>query len=463
MPAQLTALIMAAGHGTRMRSSLPKVLHPICGVPMVDWVIDAAREAGADRVVCITRPGEGVHEALPPEAEAADQTDGEGTASAILAARAAIEQSDRVLILSGDVPLTTGETIRGLLEEHEREQAVATVLTTDKIDPTSYGRVVRDENGLVERIVETKSTEGVPDEVLDIREINIGTYVFEAAELLAALDEVPVEDNGERYLPGVFPILLGKGGTIAAHRTDDVLSAMGINNRADLMEVTRHAQQRILREHAINGVTFSAPDTVAVDRDVQIGADTTIAAGVTLKGETRIGERCEVGPQTTITDSELGNEVTIPHSFLVECKVADGAKIGPFAYLRPEADIRSGAKVGTFVEVKKSTIHEGAKVPHLSYIGDADVGRGANLGAGTITANYHRGRKTRTTIGEGVHTGVHTALVAPVNVGDAAYTGAGSVITEDVPDGALAVSRPRDSQKNIEGYAERISDEEPKS
>jgi bifunctional UDP-N-acetylglucosamine pyrophosphorylase/glucosamine-1-phosphate N-acetyltransferase len=463
MPAQLTALVMAAGHGTRMRSSLPKVLHPVCGAPMVQWVIDAAREAGADRVVCITRPGEGVREALPPEAEAADQTDGEGTGSAILAAREAIEQSDRILILSGDVPLTSPEIIQGLLEEHEREQASATLLTTEEIDPTSYGRIVRDDEGLVERIVETKSTEGVPDEVLAIREINIGTYVFEAKELLAALEEVPVEDNGERYLTNVFPILLKKGLRIAAHRTDDTLSAMGVNNRADLMEVVRHAQRRILRGHAINGVTFTAPDSVSVDKGVAIGTDTTIAAGVTLRGDTRIGERCDVGPQTTITDSELGDGISIPHSFLVECKVADNAKIGPFAYLRPAADVRANAKVGTFVEVKKSTIHEGAKVPHLSYIGDADVGSGANLGAGTITANYHRGRKTRTTIGEGVHTGVHTALVAPVNVGDAAYTGAGSVITEDVPDGALAVSRARDSQKNIEGYAERISDEEPKS
>jgi bifunctional UDP-N-acetylglucosamine pyrophosphorylase/glucosamine-1-phosphate N-acetyltransferase len=228
------------------------------------------------------------------------------------------------------------------------------------------------------------------------------------------------------------------------------------------MEVTRHAQRRILTEHALQGVSFRAPDTVAIDKGVEIGADTTVAAGVTLRGATSIGERCEVGPATTITDSQIGDGVTIPHSFLVGCKVADDASIGPFAYLRPEADIRQKAKVGTFVEVKKSIIHEGAKVPHLSYIGDADIGERANLGAGTITANYHRGRKTRTTVGEGVHTGVHTALVAPVNVGPSAYTGAGSVITEDVPDGALAVSRPKDSQKNIEGYSQRVN-EEPKS
>jgi bifunctional UDP-N-acetylglucosamine pyrophosphorylase/glucosamine-1-phosphate N-acetyltransferase len=463
MAPQLTAVIMAAGHGTRMRSSLAKVLHPVCGVPMVNWVIDAAREAGADRVVCITRGGEGVAEALPPDrAEAIDQTEGEGTGSAVLAAREVLEQSERVLVLSGDVPLTTAATIEGLLEAHEREAAAATLLTTEELDPTSYGRIVRGDDGHVQRIVETKSTEGVPDEVLAIREINIGTYVFDGPALATALQEAQVEDNGERYLTSVFPILLDKGLTIAAHRTSDTLTAMGVNNRADLMEVTRHAQRRILREHATAGVTFSAPDTVAIDKGVTIGQDTTVAAGVTLRGATSVGAQCEIGPATTITDSQIGDGVAIPHSFLVGCRVADNVSIGPFAYLRPEADIRERAKVGTFVEVKKSTIHEGAKVPHLSYIGDADVGAGANLGAGTITANYHRGRKTRTTVGEGVHTGVHTSLVAPVNVGPSAYTGAGSVITEDVPEGALAVSRPKDSQTNIEGYSERVN-QEPKS
>src|SRR4051794_4362048 len=312
MAPQLTALIMAAGHGTRMRSSLPKVLHEVCGVPMVHWVIDAARDAGADRVVCITRAGEGVAEELPPDrAEAVDQAEGEGTGSAVLAAREGLEQSDRVVVLSGDVPLTTAATIEGLLEAHEREQAAATLLTTEELDPTSYGRIVRDDEGHVQRIVETKSTEGVPAEVLEIREINIGTYVFDGPALAAALQEAQVEDNGERYLTSVFPILLEKGLTVAAHPTGDTLTAMGVNNRADLTEVTRHAQRRILREHATAGVTFSAPDTVAVDKGVTIGEDTIVTAGVTLRGATSLGARCEVGPATTITDSEIGDGVTI--------------------------------------------------------------------------------------------------------------------------------------------------------
>jgi bifunctional UDP-N-acetylglucosamine pyrophosphorylase / glucosamine-1-phosphate N-acetyltransferase len=457
MAPQLTALIMAAGHGTRMYSSLPKVLHPVCGVPMLNWVVEAAQEAGADRVVCITRAGSGVADNLPPGAEAVEQHKGEGTGSAVLAARAAIEQSERVIVLSGDVPLTAPATIAALVSEHERAQAAATVLTTEDLDPTAYGRVVRDEKGSVERIVETKYTEGVPKEILEIREINIGTWVFEAGSLLEALDEVPTEENGERYLTNVLPILTKKGRTVAAHKTHDTLSAMGVNNRADLMEVTRHAQRRILEHHARAGVTFTAPDSVAIDKGVAIGSDTTIANAVTLRGTTTIGTGCAIGPATTITDSHIGDAVAIPHSFLTECRVADGVHIGPFAYLRPAADIRDGAKVGTFVEVKKSTIHEGAKVPHLSYIGDAEIGARSNLGAGTITANYHRGRKMPTTVGEDVHTGVHTALVAPVNVGDSAYTGAGSVITEDVPEGALAVSRP--DQKNIDGYADRVKEE----
>jgi bifunctional UDP-N-acetylglucosamine pyrophosphorylase/glucosamine-1-phosphate N-acetyltransferase len=401
-----------------------------------------------------------VAEALPATAEAADQTDGEGTGAAVLAARAALEQGGTVVVLSGDVPLTSAGLIADLVATHEQSQAAATLLTTEELDPTSYGRIVRGADGNVEQIVETKDPSGVPQEVLDTREINIGTYAFDARKLLAALDQVPTEDNGERYLTKVFPILHENGEKVVAHRTADTLSAMGVNNRADLAEVTRHAQRRIVDEHARNGVTFRQPDTAAIDRQVEIGAETVIENGVTLRGTTTVGESCAIGPGTTITDSRLGDGVIALHSFLVSCEVHNEVSIGPFAYLRPEADIRNGAKVGTFVEVKKSTVHEGAKVPHLSYIGDADVGARANLGAGTITANYHRGRKTRTTIGEGVHTGVHTALVAPVRVGDEAYTGAGSVISEDVPDGALAVSYPRRPQNNIEGYAKRVDEEQ---
>ncbi len=456
MAPPLTALIMAAGQGTRMRSELPKVLHPVCGVPMVHWVIAAARAAGADRVVCVTRPGDGVAEHLPEGVESAPQTEGEGTGSAVLAAREALEQSETVVVLSGDVPLVSAKVVQGLVEKHRAEQAASTLLTTDELDPTAYGRIVRDPDGSVKEIVETKSTEGVADEVLAIREINIGTYAFDGPQLVKALDEVG-ETDGERYLTGVFPILRERGLTVAAYRTSDTLGAMGVNTRADLMEVTRHAQWRVLARLARAGVTFTAPESVDIHATVEIGEDSTVGAGVTLRGQTKIGARCGVGPNTTITDAELGDGVTLLHSVLQDCRVADGATIGPFAYLRPEADVREGAKIGTFVEVKKSVVGAGAKIPHLSYIGDADVGEKANVGGGAITANYHRGAKNRTRIGKDARTGVHNSFVAPVSVGDSAYTGAGSVITEDVPDGALGVARAR--QKNIEGYRERIDQE----
>src|SRR3954468_9727491 len=293
MAPQLTALIMAAGQGTRMKSALPKVLHPVCGVPMVHWVVAAARAAGADRVVCVTRPGDGVGEHLPEGVESAPQSEGEGTGSAVLAAREALEQSETVVVLSGDVPLVSAETIEGLVTKHRDEQAAATLLTTDELDPTAYGRIVRDAEGSVKEIVETKYTEGVPEEILAIREINIGTYAFDGPELVRALDEVG-ETDGERYLTGVFPLMRERRLKVAAFTTGDTLGAMGVNNRADLLEVTRHAQRRILAAHARAGVTFTAPDSVQVDAGVEIGEDTTVAGGVTLRGTTRIGRHCSV-------------------------------------------------------------------------------------------------------------------------------------------------------------------------
>jgi bifunctional UDP-N-acetylglucosamine pyrophosphorylase / glucosamine-1-phosphate N-acetyltransferase len=454
-----TVLIMAAGHGTRMRSSVPNLLHPICGRPMIQWVIDAARGAGAARIVCVARPGSGLEEALPGDADLAEQRTGEGTAAAVLAAREAIEacaDDAPALILSGDHPLIDAELLRGLLGAHADAAAAATLLTTDKLDPAGYGRVVRGADGGVERLVETKHAEGVPAEQLAIREINLGTYVFRARELIEALDRVP-ETGGERYLTGVFPLLRERGLRVATHATDDTRIALGVNTRADLIDVERHVRARLVERHALAGVSFAAPETVVIDAVVAIGEDTHIAQGVTLAGATRIGAGCTVGPHTTLRAATLGDDVSVPYSHLVECEVARGATIGPFAYLRPGARVEEEAKVGSFVEVKNSTIGRGAKVPHLSYIGDADIGENTNVGAGNITANYDGRRKHRTHIGRNVRTGVDTAFVAPVSVGDGAYTGAGSVIVEDVPDGALGISRS--PQRNVEGYAERASEE----
>jgi bifunctional UDP-N-acetylglucosamine pyrophosphorylase / glucosamine-1-phosphate N-acetyltransferase len=453
---QPIALVMAAGHGTRMHSSLPKVMHPVCGRPMLQWVLEAARAGGAGRIVCVVRPEDGVAERLPDGTEAVEQREGEGTAAAVLAAREAIPADATVVVLSGDHPLVSPELIAELVAAHEREAAAATLLTTTELDPARYGRVVRAADGSVERIVETKNPADRTPEELVIREINVGSYVFAAGSLFDALDEVG-EERGERFLTEVFPILSKRGARVTTYQTDDASTALGVNTRADLLEIERRARERIVQTHALAGVTFVSPDSVSIDADVRIGPDTTVEAGVTLRGSTRIGSGCALGPNTTVIDAAVGDRVTAPHSFLVGCEVHDDVSIGPFAYVRPGSVVEERAKIGTFVEIKNSRIGVGAKVPHLSYIGDADVGEEANVAAGNITANYDGRRKHRTVIGKRAKTGVDTSLVAPVRVGEGAYTGAGSVITEDVPDGALGISRPK--QENVEGYAERVEKE----
>jgi bifunctional UDP-N-acetylglucosamine pyrophosphorylase/glucosamine-1-phosphate N-acetyltransferase len=428
-----------------MRSEVPKVLHRVAGRTLVEWVVAAARDAGAGRVVAVVRPGDGVADGLPDGVEVAEQREGEGTGSAVLAAREAVLGDGAgprsVFVLSGDQPLITSQQLTGLLEEHDRQGAVATLLTTDRLDPAGFGRIVRDGNGNVERIFETKHTDGLSREELAAREINLGTYVFDANTLFEALDQVGLERE-ERYLTGVFPVIRESGGTVAAHMTDDADAAIGVNDRVGLMRAEEAAQRRLAEGHALAGVTFLQPGTTRLEAAVTIGRDTVIGPGTVLEGGTSIGERCEVGPYAVLRDAEIHDDV----------------KIGPFAYIRPGTIVRDGAKVGTFVEIKNSDIGAGSKVPHLSYIGDADIGEGSNLGASTITANYDGRQKHRTKLGKSVKTSVHTSLVAPLDIGDRAYTGASSAITEDVPDGALAIARER--QKNIEGYADRKEQED---
>ena len=455
MAESFTVLIMAAGHGTRMHSQLPKVLHRVCGKPMVEWVADAAREAGAQRVLCVVRPGEGVADMLPDGIEPVEQHEGEGTAAAVLAARGTIE-SGSLVILSGDQPLVTAEQIAGLRAAQHAEGAAATLLTTDQLDPAGYGRIVRDGDGRFKEIVETKRTEGLPSTVLAIREVNLGSYAFDAAALFTALDEVGLTD-GELYLTGALPALMGRGRAVTTYATDDAAIALGVNDRAGLMQVEESAQRRILEAHARAGVTFLQPATTRVEAHVTIGEDTTIGPGVSLLGSTRVAEGCELGPHTTLQDASVGDAATVRQSYVIEADIGPSATIGPFSYLRPGTVVGEGAKVGAFVEVKNSNIGAGAKVPHLSYIGDTDVGDQANLGASTITANYDGRKKHRTKIGKSAKTGVHTSLVAPVDVGDRSYTGAGSVITGDIPEGALGIARER--QKNVEGYADRVEED----
>jgi bifunctional UDP-N-acetylglucosamine pyrophosphorylase / glucosamine-1-phosphate N-acetyltransferase len=453
-------VILAAGQGTRMRSALPKVLHPLCGRPLLGWPIAAARAAGAQKVVVVGGPDRALEPALQATQDVvlATQEEPRGTADAVLAAAPHIDRDAPVIVLSGDVPLLKAQDIRDLAAAHVQHQAAATMLTMVLDDPTGYGRVVRGPDGAVERVVETKKPGDATPQELEIREVNGGVYAFDGGALLDALPQVtPHNAQGELYLPDVLPILRAQDKIVAAHTTDDATAALGINDRSDLANVRAIAQQRIHEAHMTNGVTIVDPNATQIDADVHIDPDTTIAPYTSLLGATRIGRGCTVGPLTTLIDTKLGENVTIPHSYATGSEIHDRAQVGPFAYLRPGTVLREDSKVGTFVEVKNSDIGAGTKVPHLSYIGDADVGEGTNLGASTITANYDGQRKHRTTIGDRVKGAVHTSLVAPVTLGDDAWTAAGSTITQDVPPGALGVARAR--QRNVEGFAKRKQEE----
>ena len=445
---------MAAGAGTRMRSALPKMLHPVCGRPMITWPIIAARSAGVERVAVIVSPDRDLGDALPEGVETVVQPESDGTGGAVRAAIEIVRESKEVIVLSGDVPLVSTEVISELLTAHRDSGAAATVMSAILENPGTYGRVVRDADGAVEKIVEAKEPGDATEAELQIKEINSGTYVFQADSLVTALGEVSSDNaQGEYYLPDVLAIMRSRDEPVAAFVAEDIAVNLGINNRVDLAAVEAEARQRILRRHMLNGVTIVDPVSTWIDADVIIGADARIEPGTSLRGATEIGESAVIGPHSTVIDSGIGARSLVINSHLVLCEVMEDCSVGPFAYLRPGALLEDGSKAGTFVEIKNSRLGAGAKVPHLSYVGDADLGEGANLGAGTITANYDGVRKHRTVVGPGARVGVDTMLVAPVEIGEGAYTGAGAVIRENVPPRSLAVSRG--DQRTIEEYAER--------
>jgi bifunctional UDP-N-acetylglucosamine pyrophosphorylase/glucosamine-1-phosphate N-acetyltransferase len=436
----IAAAVMAAGLGTRMKSALPKHLHPVLGRRMVDWVIAAARELGADPVVVVASPSskdafEGV--------EVAVQEQPLGTGDAIRSARAALEgRADDVLILTGDTPALTSDLLRDLVASHRRERAAATVLTFVPPDVRAYGRIVRDGEGHVRAIVE--AADASPEE-LELREVNASIYVVRAEKLWPALDRLePKNAQGELYLTDAVRFLVDDGETVAAHIADDPFEAEGVNTRAELAAAAAVIRDRINERHMLAGATLVDPATTWIEPDVELEADVTIHPFVYLRGRSRVASHAEVHSHTVAIDAEIGT----------------GATVGPFCYLRPGTILEAEARAGTFVEIKNSRIGMRTKVPHLSYIGDAEVGENTNVGAGAITANFphQKGRpKGRTTIGKNVRTGIHNGFVAPVEVGDGAWIAAGSVITRDVPPDALAVARAR--QENKEGYAARHRDD----
>ena len=447
-------VILAAGQGTRMRSSVQKLLHPLCGRPIIEWPVAAARAAGADKVVVVDGPDRRLEAALNGHVSLAVQERPLGTGDAVRAAIDQIGSAGTVVVVNGDAPLITPESLRALVDSHESSGAAATIATMVLEDPSGYGRVVRAPDGTVEKVVETKAPGDASELELRIREVNTGMFAFDGAALAGALAEVrPHNAQGEHYLPDVLPILRAHERTVGAFELTDPEELLGINDRVQLADVAAVAQRQIHERLMLSGVTIVNPAATVIDAGVTIGEDTVVAPFTSLQGSTTIGRGSTIGPNSTLIDAQVGDEAKVLHSYVVGATVGDRVSVGPFAYLRPGTVLREGSKAGTFVEIKNSDVGRGTKVPHLSYIGDADIGEETNLGASTITANYDGYRKHRTTIGSRVKTSVDTTLVAPVSVGDDAYTAAGSVITTDVPPGALGVARPR--QTNIDGYAER--------
>ncbi len=450
---ETVAVILAAGKGTRMKSALPKVLHAVGGQSMLRHVMTAAEQAGAKRtIVVVGFGGDQVQTEIGAAAEYVLQAEQLGTGHAMMQAQPALAgYTGTVLLLCGDTPLLTGNTLQQLVAAHQQSGAAATVLTATPADATGYGRILRDKSGQVLGIVEQK--DATPEQK-QIGEINTGIYCFEAAPLFAALAGLTCNNaQQEYYLTDVLAILAQAGQRVGAVEVADFQETLGINSRVQLAEAEKILRQRKLLELMDSGVTVMDPASTFVDASVSIGEDTVLYPFTWLEGETTIGRNCRIGPNSRIADSQLGDAVTLHFSYAHECKIADGVTVGPYVHLRPDSELATGVKVGNFVEVKNSRVGVGSKLPHLSYIGDADIGSGVNIGCGTITVNYDGKKKHRTVVGDTAFVGCNSNLVAPVSVGAGSYIAAGSTITKDVPDGALGVGRAR--QSNIAGWVEK--------
>ena len=446
----VTAIVLAAGEGTRMKSSRPKVVHEVLGKSMVQWVVDAARTAGVDRCVVVVGNGAEQVEALfagDADVECVLQEQRLGTGHAVRAALEKTQVEDgQVLVLCGDTPLLRAETLKSLVDAamspaHE----AGALLTMTYDDPTGYGRVMVAEDGCAIAIVEQKDC--TAEQAL-VKTCNAGVYCFDAELLRAHISELTCENaQKEYYLTDMVGILRAHGAAMAAVDCPDAVELMGVNSRIQLAQASRAMQERINLTHMAAGVTMLDPTQVWIGPDVTIGRDTEILPGTMLWGDTHIGANCLVGPQTRLTDTRVGSGCVVDETVAVQAVIDNDVECGPRAYLRPGAHLCDGSKAGTHVEIKKSTVGKGSKVPHLSYIGDCTIGEGVNIGAGTITCNYDGKNKNATTIGDGTFIGSDTMLVAPVNIGSRCTVGAGSTITRDVPDGALAVERSEQTVK----------------
>ena len=448
-----TSVILAAGMGTRMKSKMPKVLHKVCGKPLSKWVIDASEAAGADKVCAVVgHKAETVKEVLGDVCEFALQAEQKGTGHAVMQAIDVIKNSKgEVVILNGDTPLITAETINKAIEYHKNNGNQATVITAILDDATGYGRIVRDNDGSVLKIVEQKDAS---KEEMKINEVNSGMYVFDAQSLVYALDKItPNNAQGEYYLTDTLEILLSAGKKIGGYAISDNDEIRGINDRVQLNEAEKIMQKRINEYHMRNGVTMRNPESVYIEDGVEIGNDTEICQNVTIKSGTKIGSDCVIGSGSMLDRAVIHDGVDVLSSVILESEVDEGTHVGPFAYIRPNCHVGKEVKVGDFVELKNSNIDDGTKISHLTYIGDSDVGKRVNFGCGTVTCNYDGKKKYRTTIGDDCFVGCNTNFVSPINVGDGVYIAAGSTITEDIPENSLSIARAR--QVNKEGWKDK--------
>lgn len=448
-----TSVILAAGMGTRMKSKMPKVLHKVCGKPLSKWVIDASEAAGADKVCAVVgHKAETVKEVLGDVCEFALQAEQKGTGHAVMQAIDVIKNSKgEVVILNGDTPLITAETINKAIEYHKNNGNQATVITAILDDATGYGRIVRDNDGSVLKIVEQKDAS---KEEKKINEVNSGMYVFDAQSLVYALDKItPNNAQGEYYLTDTLEILLSAGKKIGGYAISDNDEIRGINDRVQLNEAEKIMQKRINEYHMRNGVTMRNPESVYIEDGVEIGNDTEICQNVTIKSGTKIGSDCVIGSGSMLDRAVIHDGVDVLSSVILESEVDEGTHVGPFAYIRPNCHVAKEVKVGDFVELKNSNIDDGTKISHLTYIGDSDVGKRVNFGCGTVTCNYDGKKKYRTTIGDDCFVGCNTNFVSPINVGDGVYIAAGSTITEDIPENSLSIARAR--QVNKEGWKDK--------
>lgn len=440
---ELVTIILAAGAGTRMKSTVAKVAHRVCGQPILSYVVDAAAQTGPNTLVLVLgHQADEVKKLAPRDALCVIQEKQLGTGHAVMQARDILkDRTGTALILCGDTPAITGETLKAAYDYHQQQSHQVTILTAVMENPHGYGRIIRDQKNQVMAIVEQKDADR--DQQL-IKEINSGMYFFDIESLLWALSQLDNSNNqGEYYLTDTVAKILSRGEKAGAFIVRDSSEIMGVNDRTQLNEAERILSGRIVREHMLNGVTFHLPETSMIHKGVQIGKDTIIHPGTQLTGQTVVGESCEIGPHSTIEDGLLGDHVQFTHSVMSQSQIGNHTKVGPFAYIRPGSKIGENIKIGDFVEIKNSVIGDNTKVPHLSYVGDADIGKGVNIGCGAVVVNYDGQKKHRTVVGDRAFVGCNVNLVSPVVVKDNAYIAAGSTITEEVPEYALGIARSR--------------------